>query len=108
VRRFLIAVALVAGALASAANAAAASAPASRRCWTRKTGERADFVFALRACHVGKTYINATIIPSLCQRAGVPTADVRGNITSHRARSTIASQLYNAGRARTQGRSPVH
>jgi hypothetical protein len=26
----------------------------------------------------------------------VPTADVRGNITSHRARSTIASQLYNA------------
>ena len=25
-----------------------------------------------------------------------PTADVRGNITSHRARSTIASQLYNA------------
>jgi len=62
----------------------------------RKTGEHADFVFALRARHVGKTYINATIIPSLCQRAGVPTADVRGNITSHRARSTIASQLYNA------------
>src|SRR5664280_1145715 len=27
---------------------------------------------------------------------GAPTADVRGNITSHRARSTIASQLYNA------------
>ena len=26
----------------------------------------------------------------------MPTADVRGNITSHRARSTIASQLYNA------------
>ncbi|MFJ1551534.1 tyrosine-type recombinase/integrase [Streptomyces sp. NPDC088246] len=29
-------------------------------------------------------------------KAGVPTADVRGYITSHRARSTIASQLYNA------------
>ncbi len=26
----------------------------------------------------------------------MPTADARGNITSHRARSTIASQLYNA------------
>ena len=26
----------------------------------------------------------------------MPLADVRGNITSHRARSTIASQLYNA------------
>ena len=32
----------------------------------------------------------------LCLKAGVPAADVRGNITSHRARSTIASQLYNA------------
>jgi hypothetical protein len=32
----------------------------------------------------------------LCRKAGVPPADVRGNITSHRARSTIASQLYNA------------
>ncbi|MFE4922310.1 hypothetical protein [Streptomyces sp. NPDC056661] len=32
----------------------------------------------------------------LCRKAGVPTADIRGNITSHRARSTITSQLYNA------------
>ena len=32
----------------------------------------------------------------LCANAGVPAADVRGKITSHRARSTIASQLYNA------------
>jgi hypothetical protein len=32
----------------------------------------------------------------LCRKAGVPATDVRGNITSHRARSTIASQLYNA------------
>jgi len=33
---------------------------------------------------------------SLCRKAAVPAADVRGNITSHRARSTIATQLYNA------------
>jgi hypothetical protein len=33
---------------------------------------------------------------TICRKAGVPAADVRGNITSHRARSTIASQLYNA------------
>ena len=32
----------------------------------------------------------------MTRKAGVPAADVRGNITSHRARSTIASQLYNA------------
>ncbi|ELP65921.1 hypothetical protein STRTUCAR8_01806 [Streptomyces turgidiscabies Car8] len=41
-------------------------------------------------------YTNNTVIPMLCRRAGAPAADVRGNITSHRARSTIASQLYNA------------
>ncbi|MEU9457175.1 tyrosine-type recombinase/integrase [Streptomyces sp. NPDC048277] len=40
-------------------------------------------------------------MPSLCQKAGVPTADVRGNITSHRARSTIASRLYNAKKPMT-------
>jgi integrase len=62
----------------------------------RKTSEHADLLFSVRAHPVGKTYINRTIIPALCARAGVPTADVRGNITSHRARSTIASQLYNA------------
>ncbi|WP_234390483.1 hypothetical protein [Streptomyces sp. MMG1533] len=32
----------------------------------------------------------------LCRRSGVPTAEVRGNVTSCRARSTIASRLYNA------------
>jgi integrase len=61
-----------------------------------KTGEHVDFLFVFRARRVSNTYINATIIPALCAKAGVPTRDVRGNITSHRARSTIASQLYNA------------
>jgi hypothetical protein len=32
----------------------------------------------------------------LCKKSGVPTKDARGNITSHRARSTIATQLFNA------------
>jgi integrase len=62
----------------------------------RRTGERVDLLFALRARKVSSAYINNTVIPLLCRKAGVPTADVRGNITSHRARSTIASQLYNA------------
>ncbi len=62
----------------------------------RKTGEHVDMLFSVRAQPVAKDYINHTIIPALCAKAGVPTADVRGNITSHRARSTIASQLYNA------------
>ena len=62
----------------------------------RKTGERVDMLFSVRAQPVAKDYINHTIIPALCGKAGVPTTDIRGNITSHRARSTIASQLYNA------------
>ena len=61
-----------------------------------KTAEHVDFLFSVRAQPVAKGYINRTIIPALCEKAGVPTADVRGTITSHRARSTIASQLYNA------------
>lgn len=31
-----------------------------------------------------------------CKKAGVPQRDFRGKITSHRARSTIATQLFNA------------
>ena len=62
----------------------------------RKTSEHVDLLFSIRAHPVAKSYINQTLIPALCVKAGVPTTDVRGNITSHRARSTIASQLYNA------------
>lgn len=67
--------------------------PATR---DRKTGERVDPLFAVRGQPVARTYINQSIIPALCGKAGVPATDVRGKITSHRARSTIASQLYNA------------
>jgi integrase len=62
----------------------------------RKTGELIDMLFADRAKPLSTKYINDTIIPALCRKAGVPDTDVRGKITSHRARSTIASQLYNA------------
>ena len=62
----------------------------------RRTSERVDLLFAFRARRISTAYINNTVIPMLCRKAGVPAADLRGNITSHRARSTIASQLYNA------------
>jgi integrase len=61
-----------------------------------KTGEIVDFLFLYRAKRVGPEYLNKRLIPALCRKAGIPTRDVRGNITSHRARSTIASQLFNA------------
>ncbi len=62
----------------------------------RKTGERVDLLFAFRARRVSLDFINSAIIPILCRKAGVPQRDARGRITSHRARSTIATQLYNA------------
>lgn len=61
-----------------------------------KTGEMVHFLFLYRLTVVGKTYFNDVLIPVLCHKAGVPKADARGNITSHRGRSTIASQLFNA------------
>jgi len=61
-----------------------------------KTGENVDLLFAWRGARVGKAYINRSVIPILCAKAGVPRSDVRGAITGHRARATIASQLYNA------------
>jgi len=62
----------------------------------KKTGKRVAFLFSYRGRPVGNNYINANLIPMLCKKAGVPAEDARGAITSHRARSTIATQLYNA------------
>jgi integrase len=70
--------------------------PAQPRLRDRRTGDHVDLLFAVRARRISPAYINNTVIPMLCRKAGVPAADVRGNITSHRARTTIASQLYNA------------
>jgi integrase len=61
-----------------------------------KTGEVVNYLFSCRGRRVSPDYINHTIIPVLCRRAGVPEQDARGQITSHRARSTIATQLLNA------------
>jgi integrase len=62
----------------------------------QRTGELVRFLFCYRARRVAKTYLNHALIPALCRKAGVPLQDARGRITSHRARATIASQLYNA------------
>lgn len=61
-----------------------------------RTGELVELLFCYRARPFDKAYLNRRLIPLLCAKAGVPTSDARGRITSHRARSTIASQLYNA------------
>jgi integrase len=62
----------------------------------RKTGERVDFLFACRGYRIATDYITKGLIPLLCRKAGLPAGDARGKLTSHRARSTIASLLFNA------------
>lgn len=61
-----------------------------------KTGELVHFLFHYRTTRFSLKYLNKTLIPALCKKAGIPREDARGRITSHRARSTIATQLFNA------------
>jgi len=70
--------------------------PAQQAAVDHKTGEMVHYLFAVRGGQISRAYINGTLIPLLCRKAGVPERDERGPITSHRARSTIATQLYNA------------
>jgi Phage integrase family len=49
-----------------------------------------------RPIYRGEFLLNTCLIPLLCKKAGIPEADSRGSITSHRARATISSMLYNA------------
>jgi integrase len=60
-----------------------------------KTGEAVDYLFTYRLRRVGRFYINQTLIPLLCGKAGVAEADSQGAITSHRARATVATKLAN-------------
>ena len=62
----------------------------------RKTSEQVPFLFCYRGRQIAKNYITSQLIPILCRKANIPEHDSRGQITSHRARATIASMLYNA------------
>jgi hypothetical protein len=57
--------------------------------------DRVDLLFAYRARRVAKTYINEAITPTRCAKASADRGCPR-QITSDRARTTIASQLDNA------------
>jgi integrase len=70
--------------------------PAQPHLLDRRTGELVAFLFCYRAKRVATQYINEGVIPALCRKAGIPRSDARGPITSHRARSTIATHLFNA------------
>ena len=61
-----------------------------------KGAEMVQYLFVHRGRMLGMAFLNATLIPLLCRKAGIPETDARGKLTSHRARSTIASMLGNA------------
>jgi len=69
--------------------------PAQPQALDPKTGEMVDLLFSIRAHRIARNYLNETLIPLLCRVAGVPEADRRGTITSHRARATLATLYYN-------------
>lgn len=62
----------------------------------RKTGVKVHYLFSHRGHSMSSSYINTSLIPTLCKVAGIPRSDERGTITSHRARATLATLLYNA------------
>lgn len=62
----------------------------------RKTAELVHFLFACRGRPIGEAFLNTTLIPAICRKAGVPERDARGTLTSHHARATIATQLFNS------------
>ncbi|HBY95357.1 MAG TPA: transposase [Chloroflexi bacterium] len=61
-----------------------------------KTGDLVHYLFCYRGIQLGVRYLNETLIPLLCRKAGIPCEDQHGTITSHRARATMASHLANA------------
>lgn len=83
----------VAGVVGQAVDAWEAIRPEQPAFLDKKTGERVHYLFAYRGKPVGYHFVNQTVIPLICQKAGVPEHDARGKITSHRARATIATQL---------------
>ena len=70
--------------------------PAVPKRWEHKTAEAVDFLFVWKGAQVSRTYLNITLIPALCRKAGIPMEDAYGKITSHRARHTLATQLVEA------------
>jgi integrase len=62
-----------------------------------KDREPVDYLFCYKNIQVGRSFINQSLIPILCAKAGVETEDARGQITGHRGRSSRLTLLRNKG-----------
>jgi integrase len=68
-----------------------------RKILDRKDRESVDYLFCYQDTRVGYAFINESLIPVLCARAGVESEDAKGRITGHRGRSTRLTLLRSRG-----------
>ena len=71
--------------------------PHQRQILDRKDREEVDYLFCYKDSRVGSTFLNASLIPVLCAKAGVDIQDAKGRITGHRGRSTRLTLLRRNG-----------
>ncbi|GHO57772.1 tyrosine-type recombinase/integrase [Ktedonobacter robiniae] len=62
-----------------------------------KDREKVDYLFCYKNARVGRSFLNQSLIPILCAKAGVDTEDAKGRITGHRGRSSCLTLLRNKG-----------
>jgi integrase len=62
-----------------------------------KDQEYVDYLFCLKESRVGSKFMNQSLIPTLCTKAGVDAEDAKGRITGHRGRSTRLTLLRQNG-----------
>ena len=62
-----------------------------------KDREKVDYLFCYKNTRVGRSFLNQSLIPILCAKAGVDTEDAKGRITGHRGRSSRLTLLRNKG-----------
>jgi len=62
-----------------------------------KDREYVDFLFCYRNRQLSQGFLNRSLIPALCAKAGVEIEDAKGRITGHRGRSTRLTLLRSRG-----------
>ncbi|GHO58309.1 hypothetical protein KSB_67840 [Ktedonobacter robiniae] len=62
-----------------------------------KDREFVDFLFCYKNVRVAREFINLSLIPALCAKAGVEMEHAKGRITGHRGRSTRLTLLRSRG-----------
>jgi len=71
--------------------------PSQGKLFDQKDREEVEYLFCCRDMRVGWRFINTSLIPALCLRAGVDVEDAKGRITGHRGRSTRLTLLRRNG-----------